>query len=279
MKSYLIVIVILFAQALSAQQFIKVSEIGSFKQAAAFSLNPSGYIFVTDSETNELYKLDTLGNRLKSVGGYGWNPEAFDNPVEVFATTLNVYVADKNNDRIQIFDKDLNFLSVFKTKEVERAEYEFAYPTSCGVSPQGDLFVLDSDNSRILKYDLSGNFLTEIGSYDAGSFALSNPKKFDIGIDGKLFVLDDEAIKVFDSFGNGVAKLSPHINAFNLNIQYKYLTVNNAGTILIKNVAQTDKIMKFEPGVPEDIVESIYIGERLFILTATEIVIFKQVSK
>jgi DNA-binding beta-propeller fold protein YncE len=276
MRSILILFLIFLYQSAAAQQFIQHADIGDFKQAAAFYINPSGFIYVTDQETNEVYKLDTLGNQLKSVGGYGWNPEAFDNPVDIFATTLNVYVADKNNDRIQIFDKDLNFLSVFKTKEADGLEYEFAYPTSCGLSPQGDLFILDSDNSRILKYDLNGNFLTEIGSYDAGKFALNAPKKFDISGNGKIFVLDQDAVKVFDSFGNGVTMLKTSIEKVNLNVESKYLTLNSESEIIVRNIVHSEEVIKFSPNVPGNIVEALYKGSRLYVLTDSRIIIYKE---
>ncbi|MDZ7766897.1 MAG: NHL repeat-containing protein [Melioribacteraceae bacterium] len=140
-----------------------------FPAALTFQSHQTNIIYVTDIERNEIYKLDFEGNVLNFIGGYGWNPATFDEPVHIFASTLSVYVTDKNNDRIQYFDKDLNYLSQLRSDDL-RGEYSFRYPTSAVVSPVGDLFVLDSDNSRILKFDLNGNFTTEIGSYDAGSF-------------------------------------------------------------------------------------------------------------
>jgi len=82
---------------------------GKFSNAVSFSINPVGSIYITDADKNEIIKLDTLGNELNRIGGYGWNPAAFDFPADIFAQTLKVYVADKNNNRIQVFDKDLNF--------------------------------------------------------------------------------------------------------------------------------------------------------------------------
>ncbi len=63
---------------------------------------------------NEIVKLDTLNNALKSIGGYGWSNSTFDEPVDIYATDLRVYVTDKNNNRVQVFDKDLNFLFLLR---------------------------------------------------------------------------------------------------------------------------------------------------------------------
>ncbi len=166
MKLIFLKILLMFPFIVLPQKIQQVAEIGDFYQASSFSINAAGFIYVTDAGANEIIKLDTLGNELISIGGYGWSESAFDEPVDIFATTLNLYVADKNNHRIQFFDKDLNYLSEFGTNDIDNPDYAFAYPTSCATSNQGDFYILDSDNLRVLKYDLNGNFLIEIGNHD-----------------------------------------------------------------------------------------------------------------
>jgi len=65
---------------------------GKFKNASSFTYSSAGFIYVTDSGTDEVYKLDTLGNLLKSAGGYGWDPGLFDVPTGIYANPLSVYV-------------------------------------------------------------------------------------------------------------------------------------------------------------------------------------------
>lgn len=216
----------------SAQNLI----IGNFASANSFSISPNGYLFISDSGSNEIIKLDTLGNEIKRIGGYGWDESAFDNPADIFATTLNVYVSDKNNNRIQIFDKDLNYLFSFTTRGYENRDYQFGYPEGCVVSGQGDFFILDSDNNRVLKYNLNGDFLMQIGSYDSGDYMLSNPQNIAISSDGKLFVTDDEGIKIFDYYGNGILKLKPDFRPENINITFDHLTINDRAAIKYLNL-------------------------------------------
>lgn len=170
MKEKLIIGAFLLTSLVFSQELVLDYQIGNFSKAESFSLAQNQFIYVTDSETNEVYKLDLSGNILKFIGGYGWSESAFDSPVDIFASTLNVYVTDKNNDRVQFFDKDLNYISQFGSDRIDNYQYEFRYPTSAVISPLGDLFILDSDNSRILKFDLNGNFSLEVGNYDAGNF-------------------------------------------------------------------------------------------------------------
>ena len=93
----------------SAQQFELVGEIGEFENASSFFINQTGFIFISDIQRNEISKYDTAGNKIISIGGYGWNESSFDEPVDIYATTLDVYVTDMNNHRIQIFDKLANY--------------------------------------------------------------------------------------------------------------------------------------------------------------------------
>jgi hypothetical protein len=273
-----IIFFLLSTLTIHSQSFEYVNSIGDFTDATSFSINPAGNIFVTDAGTNEIIKLDRKGNILVNRGGYGWAPSTFDYPNDVFATTLRIAVADKNNNRIQFFDKDLTFLSEFNTKESDDESFSFQYPTASAFSYQGDLYILDSDNTRILKYNLSGDFLLEIGSYDAGDYALENPKTFAVSPDGKLFVLDDNKITLFDQYGAGLNKINTGFSPENINITFTKLVINDSKKIKYADLAASPVILKeFIPDsdlMSGDIVEAILFESSLFILTTHEIMVY-----
>jgi len=276
-QTILLLLLIISSNSFRAQNYNQVNEFGRFQNASSFTITMNGIIYVTDSYKNELYKLDTLGNVLTFIGGYGWETSQFDDPVDVFATPLNVYVADKNNNRIQIFDKDLNFLSVFTTSDNTDNNFTFGYPTSVGVSGQGDMFILDSDNDRILKYDLSGNFSQEIGGVDAGEFSITNPIKLAVSKSGNIFVLESGYVYVFDQYGNGLFKLKTNTKADNINITFSYLTLTNPETVSIIDLANRDKIInqfKFRDN-QKDITDGLVFNNKLYILTQHNIFVFQ----
>ena len=96
-----------------SQQFIFKRSFGEFENASSFYINSAGIVYVTDNTTDEVYQVDTLGNELAFIGGYGWETYTFDDPVDVFADPPQVIVTDKNNHRIKRFDKNLNFSMYF----------------------------------------------------------------------------------------------------------------------------------------------------------------------
>jgi DNA-binding beta-propeller fold protein YncE len=272
------ILFLFFSTSIFAQNYIFEGEIGSFKSASAFSVTPSGFFYVSDNGNNEVIKLDTLDKVIQKIGGYGWNNSAFDNPVDVFATDLRVYVTDKNNNRIQVFDKDLNFLFLIKT-DLESNEFEgFQYPASCATSIQNDIFILDSENTRILKYNSSGNFNLEFGNYRSGDFTLENPSQIALSQDSKIFVLDNNFLNIFDQYGMGLFKLKHNFEAQNLNITYNNLILNSTDSLYYQNLK--NPITNFRNITPnnlptdENIIEAILFSGKLYILTEKRILVF-----
>ncbi|MBZ0200689.1 MAG: NHL repeat-containing protein, partial [Ignavibacteriaceae bacterium] len=266
-----------------AQQYIFQSEIGEFSNASSFYISPAGYIYVTDFDSDEIYKLDTLGVLLKEAGGYGWNSGSFDDPTGVYATTLNIYVCDKNNNRLQSFDKDLNFVSQLFTRESDNDDEIFGYPLSCAVSRQGDLFILDSENNRVVEFDLFGNFIRNFGGYDAGRFQLSKPVTLSAAENSTMFVLDNKNIVIFDNFGNGIASF-PHKGLIDdMNIVFGNFTASNDTTVFISTISTNDgiKLEKVELKGSEplkNIVSALVFNHKFYVLLADRIVIFRKLN-
>jgi len=276
-KFYTSILLILFFNILTAQSLTEYGSIGNFRGASSFHINPPGFIFVIDPANNDIIKLDTLGNVIKSIGGYGWDNLSFDDPTDVFTNTLNIYVADKNNDRIQIFDKDMNYLSSFSSKYIRDENNNFRYPTGVGVSGQGDFFILDSDNARILKFSFNGTFLTTIGSYDSGTFALRNPQKFTILPGGRILVIDNNELVIFDQFGNSVSKNTLNFNPVNINSTSFGITIVSDDTIYFSTNLNNYQLTEFALGLT-DIKDALIFNSKIYVLTPESIHIFKFLS-
>lgn len=277
-KNILTIIVLeLFSCNLFCQTFTLHTSIGNFNNARSFSVNKSGFIFIADNYNNEIIKIDTMGTVVKTVGGFGIGQSQFDDPFDLLANTLNVYVADKNNDRIQIFDKDLNFLSTLKAAN-DNSNNAFRYPTSVSVSNQGDIYVLDSDNKRVLKFNMRGEFLLSIGGNDAGLFQLSNPIKLCLDNYNNLLVLQNNIIFVFDQFGNGLLKINVPFFATNINSFGDSIILVNERTLMSfkvpsKNLYEID-IKPTQFSFDDEIVDATFFNQKLYILTKHSINIF-----
>lgn len=282
LKHYLLILLFLtLLKDLQAQTFLQSGQIGNFSSASSFSLSPAGYFYVSDAGKNEIIKLDTLGKVVRYIGGYGWTESSFDNPVDVFSNTLSVYVSDKNNNRIQLFDKDLNFLSQFSTQSSSDNRIRFQYPTGSAVSNQGDLFILDSDNNRILKYNSREEFQVAIGGYDSGSFSLSAAKQFVI-TGTKILVLDSEWLVIFDQFGTGIKKIKLGFTPVNINTTFGKICITDKSKIVFFDESNLESEnftpIIFTQKIEEEIVDALILNSKLFILTKDSILIFHSIG-
>ena len=87
-------------------------EDGMFRQVTDVAWDKSGNTYISDGYINSrIGKVDNDGNWLKSWGEPGSGPGQFDTPHSLAVDAGgNVYVADRGNRRIQVFDGEGKFL-------------------------------------------------------------------------------------------------------------------------------------------------------------------------
>ena len=85
---------------------------------------------------------------------------------------------------------------------------QFNIPWNIDIDAKGNLYVADSLNNRIQKFDSEGNFITKWGSFGNGSGQFKNPTGIAIDSKGSLYVADsyNNRIQKFDSEGNFITK-------------------------------------------------------------------------
>lgn len=276
----IIILFLTISYALFAQSFEFIESIGKFNNASSFYITANGLIYVSDSGSDEIILLDTLGNQINTFGGYGWDENSFDNPADVFADPLSIYVADNNNHKIKRFDKNLNFISSLYKRESEFLQEQFGYPVSCATSNQGDLYFIDSENKRIMKFDIFGNFILNFGGFDAGKYQLSNPKQLAISSWNYIFVIDGSDIVIFDNFGNGTNRINIGMPVNSIRILFDQMIVCGGEGIYHSYLKSIDpKFTKIDLAgfeVDQEIISGILLNDRLYILTAKKLLIFNQ---
>jgi DNA-binding beta-propeller fold protein YncE len=84
------------------------AEPGRFRQVTDMTWDPAGNTYISDGYINSrVAKVDKNGNWIKSWGDRGRKPGEFNTPHSIAADAQgNVYVADRGNRRIQVFDGD-----------------------------------------------------------------------------------------------------------------------------------------------------------------------------
>ncbi len=170
----------------------------------------NGSVVLVDGEKNTVRLLSKDIKRTAEIGGSGWGDDQFDHPSGVWARNgIDIFIADYGNHRIQRFDRKLAFISSLSTRGRANPDERFGYPTDVAVSRLGDLFICDSENSRIVKVVGLSKIEKTFGGFDAGKGRLKKPNQLEIGPHDNVYVQDampdakqGSRVVVFDNFGN-----------------------------------------------------------------------------
>ncbi len=206
----LLIIQFCFGQNFVENQRFGSDEAGQFNTPQAIAVSQNKIVYVVDTGNNRIQLFDLNGNFIKSIGGFGFTADKFDRPTDIWVQSLiNIYVADYNNKRIQRYDGNMNYLSTLTSNDGLDAQFQFYEILSCVVNSQQDLFVLDTGDNKVIKFNRNGQAERSFGDYESGDGQLIQPIQMDIVSQKYLIVsdIDLKAIMVYDFFGNFLKKI------------------------------------------------------------------------
>ena len=126
----------------------------------------SGEIYVADGEgSSRIVEFDRDGHFIRDWGTKGSNEGEFRLPHTIATDSQGlVYVGDRENERIQVFDAQGKFLMQWRG---------VGHPYGIFVTPDQHIWMADAEASRVLEIDHSGKVLSSFGNYGrgAGQFA------------------------------------------------------------------------------------------------------------
>ncbi len=158
-----------------------------------------GHILVTDD--HRLQKLTTDGVCVKSVGtnDFGNSPTQFNSPtgITVHPTTGQIFVADYDNNRVQVFNNNLSHLRSITLK----GNKQFQQPRDVALDNEGCLYVTDSFNHCITKLTPKGQYSRRLGSDKLGPGHLYHPTSLAISDDLVYVSYGNNRVAVFDTNG------------------------------------------------------------------------------
>ena len=160
---------------------------------------------------------------LRAFGTAGAGPGQFANPEDVkLDSTGNIFVVDANNDRVEKFTIDasankVNFVTAFGSSG--NGEGQFNQPLGVGIDNNNNIFVADTNNDRILKFNNNGQPVgipqTVIGMTGNGIGQFFSPVGLAFDSSNNLFVADsnNDRVQKFALNPSGVYKFSAQIGS------------------------------------------------------------------
>ena len=175
---------------------------GQFTYPRGVAISQDGHILVTDN--HRLQKLTFEGDCVKSVGSSetGNGPLQLYSPIgiTVHPTTGQIFIADGNNHRIQVLNKDLTYSHSFGKKG--SSPEQFNGPSDVTIDNEEYLYVVDHYNHCIKKFTSTGEYISTFSSEGSKPGQITKPTS--IIIDNNLLYVSEwgnDRISIFDTNG------------------------------------------------------------------------------
>ncbi len=183
---------------------------GVLRFPEAVAVDAQGDVFVADQLGFVIQKFDAEGTLEAEWGSYGSAHGQFG-PIGGIATDAggDLYVVDSSHNRIQKFGPNGNFITAWGHRGSELGTFSFGssqdytHPPGGGIAVSGGhVYVADSSNDRIERFNLEGGEPTQWGSYGSGPGQLSYPRGVAAN-EAEVIVSDDNhRLQRFDPAGN-----------------------------------------------------------------------------
>jgi DNA-binding beta-propeller fold protein YncE len=165
-----------------AGEFNETYQMLLFNRPADVAFDGQGNVYIADGYGNSrIVKTDKNGKLLKTWGTKGSGKGEFNLPHNVVIDAKNrVYVADRENKRIQVFDSEGNYLNEWT---------HLGQPYGLAISGD-ELYMTDGVNGSVSRLSLAGKVLGKYGSPGKATGQFLMPHAVAVSAGNKLFVAE-----------------------------------------------------------------------------------------
>jgi len=183
---------------------------GQFVSPVDVESDADGSLYVIDRASKKLQKFDAQGNFLASVD-VRTNPQDAAESSEPWGLAVGrdgqVVVADTFGWRVLLFDRDLKPIGMFgqaPDTATTPGPYDLYGPRDAAFDADGNIWVTDTGDGRVMVYTARGEFIRQVGSKGSGPGQFDEPVGVAIAGDGSVLVADmyNRRVEILDKGGN-----------------------------------------------------------------------------
>ncbi|MCX7834134.1 MAG: hypothetical protein N2490_07990 [Ignavibacteria bacterium] len=255
---------------------------GNFKSAVSITTDFKGNIYVLDYELCEIVKYNDNLKELKRIGKKGWGYGEFFNPTHIDGTGgMNLFVSDKMNSRIQVFDLNLGFINAIMTN-IESIEERFRIrkPICSVLINSQDLYIIDGDDPRVVVFSSQKFPTLYFGSYQSGNVALVKPKKMVRDSKNVLYIFDEARSQIlkYDNFGSYISSINlKDIISLCVYNDYIYILTNSCIYIYSAEKKAFTEVISFTQDFKNDLTDILVTSfDKIFILSKQSLYLYNK---
>lgn len=162
---------------------------GEFQFPYGITADSKGNIYIADTDLDKISIYSPEGAYIEDFTPV--DPEkAIESPSAIRIYDDKLYVPEINTGVVKVFDLEGNLL--LEIAEPADSEYALDSPNGVAVDGEGNIYISDTMNARVLVYDEKGNFVKELGGRTAESTTseLANPRGIAVDEAGYVYVVD-----------------------------------------------------------------------------------------
>lgn len=159
---------------------VRKSDQTHFGGPTGIAFLPNGDMFISDGYHNaRVVKYSKDGKYISEFGTAGTSPGEFRLPHSIAMDAKGrIYVADRSNDRVQVFDQNGKVLQVWPN---------IAMPNFIAITRDQHAVVVDGRYDKILKYDLNGKLMSAWGTFGAAPGQIWGVHGLSVDSEGNLY--------------------------------------------------------------------------------------------
>lgn len=165
---------------------------GFFFGPRALALLANDQIAVTDTGNHRIQIFDRNGNFVLATGGVGTVTGQFYEPVGLASNEVDgsLFVADTWNQRIQELNSNVNFFAVAEWPVSAWLSQSIDNKPYLALDGAGRLYATDPEGYRVLIFDRAGAYLGRFGQFGQDAAGFDRPTGIAVDDAGNVYVVD-----------------------------------------------------------------------------------------
>jgi uncharacterized protein (TIGR03663 family) len=213
---------------LMAQQVF--GEPGELNRPTGLAVSEGGRLYVADTTNHQVKIYDEDGTLERTIGEYGSGQNQFNEPRGIAVDSQgNIYVADTWNARVVKLSRSGRWVATWGTGEKDLGNGRMATitggtqeanaatplgffgPRGIAVDEEGNVYVADTGNRRIVVTNSEGDYLYQWGYAGSEVGAFNEPTSLAIDSSGTVYVADtwNSRVQVFPTEADGTVSPLP----------------------------------------------------------------------